>query len=286
MHVLSSMVLGDYKVVLALQIRWVGLISQDGSIAPFWQCDAHFRSTGRGVGRAGVDPSVTHFRQREYQRSTLSLASFGIEFAHCEAENRWPDNNVGRIGVFYMRQVIETAPRDGSAIILVDDAKGTYDVAHWSPEAGEWVGENGGPTKITPSHWYPMPRDKYLPLESDGSSNPSKVGPSPAARAARYATSSVAAALVAAALIGMYFHAEVAAFVTRYAGQQDIFGGSTIGEQVAAQATHLPSQDSQKTDLSAHPHHAEADQASAQEAAQVEPATEASVPEARREQRA
>jgi hypothetical protein len=32
-----------------------------------------------------------------------------------------------------MRQAIETAPRDGSAIILEDDASGTYDVAHWSP---------------------------------------------------------------------------------------------------------------------------------------------------------
>jgi hypothetical protein len=92
-------------------------------------------------------------------------------------------------------------PRDESAIILEDDASGTYDVAHRSPEAGEWVGENGEPTKITPSHWYSMPREKYLSLESDGSSNPSQVRPSPA-RARRYATFSIAAALVAAALIG------------------------------------------------------------------------------------
>src|ERR1700674_5356965 len=114
-----------------------------------------------------------------------------------------------------MRQVIETAPRDGSAIILVDDASGTYDVAHWSPEAGEWVGENGEPTKITPSHWYSMRREKYLSLESDGSSNPSQVRPSPA-RARRYATFSIAAALVAAALIGTYFRDHVAPLVTGY----------------------------------------------------------------------
>ena len=192
-----------------------------------------------------------------------------------------------------MRQTIETAPRDGSAIILEDDATVTYDVAHWSPEAGEWVGENGEPIKITPSHWYSMPRDKYLTLESDGSSNPSEVGPSPA-RARRYATSSVAAALVTAALIGTYFRAEVAAFVTRYAGQQDIFGGSTIGEQAVVQGTQLQSQGSQKPDLLALQQEAEADQASAQaaaqEAAQVKRAVEASVPEAQqsleREQRA
>jgi hypothetical protein len=185
-----------------------------------------------------------------------------------------------------MRRTIETAPRDGNVIILEDDAKGTYDVAHWSPEAGEWVGENGEPTKITPSHWYPMLDSIFLPLEHYGSSKPSQVGPSPAAPARRYATPSIAAALVAVALIGTYFHAEVAVFVTRYAGQQDIFGGSTIGEQVGAQATQLPSHDSQKTDLSAAPQQVEADQASpqarAQEAAQVEPVTVASVPEARR----
>ena len=122
-------------------------------------------------------------------------------------------------------------PRDGSAIIVEDDASATYDVAHSSPEAGEWVGENGEPTKITPSHWSPMPRDKHLSLESDGSSNPSQARPSPA-RARRYATSSIAAALVSAALIGTYFRDDVAAFVMRYAGQQDIFGGSTIGEQL------------------------------------------------------
>src|ERR1700686_2035432 len=100
-----------------------------------------------------------------------------------------------------MRQAIETAPRDETAIILEDDARGTYDVAHWSPETGEWVGENGEPSKITPSHWYPMPRDKYLSAASDGSSNPPQVRPSPA-RALRYATSSIAADPVAAALLG------------------------------------------------------------------------------------
>jgi hypothetical protein len=176
-----------------------------------------------------------------------------------------------------MRQAIATAPRHGSAIILEDDAHGTYDVAHWSAEAGEWVRENGEPSKITPSHWYPIPRDKYLPLERDGSSTPSDAGPS-ASRARRYATSSIAATLVAAALVGMYFRAEVAAYVTRYAGLQDIFRGSTIVEQVVAQETPLPSQDSQNADSLALQQQAEADQ----QAAQVKQAVEASAPEARK----
>ncbi|XIA64493.1 hypothetical protein ACFIOY_37570 [Bradyrhizobium sp. TZ2] len=61
-----------------------------------------------------------------------------------------------------MRHPIEQSPRDGTTIILEDDASGTYDVAHWSTEAGEWVGENGEPSKIAPTHWYPRPRDQFL----------------------------------------------------------------------------------------------------------------------------
>jgi hypothetical protein len=233
-----------------------------------------------------------------------------------------------------MRRTIETAPRDGNAIILEDDAIGTYDVAHWSAEADEWVGENGEPSKITPTHWYPLQGDNYLQQGHDISSSPSLAGPS-ASRAHRYsfsfpfslrrappqrsaasdviaprsvaaaapvtvgafeaqtapveakralhvrrgfAASSIAAALVAAALIGT-------AYVTRYAGQQDILGVSTIGGPVVEQATRLPSQDSRKTDLLALQQQAEADQAraqaGAQEAAQVKQAAEASAPEAR-----
>jgi hypothetical protein len=165
-----------------------------------------------------------------------------------------------------MRRTIETAPRDGKVVILEDDASGTSDVAHWSAEAGEWVGDNGEPSKVTPTHWHPMSSDKYL-QEDEGSSNPSQVGPS-ASRARRYsffpfssgraapqrpqtvsveanptpharrgfATSSIAAALVAAALIGLYFEQE----------------------------TQLPSQDSRKTDLLALQQQAEVDQARAQ----------------------
>jgi hypothetical protein len=240
-----------------------------------------------------------------------------------------------------MRRTIETAPRDGQAIILEDDVFGTYDVAHWSAEAEEWVGENGEPSKITPTHWYPLQGDNYLQQGHDISSSPSLAGPS-ASRAHRYSfsfpfsssrappqrsaasdviaprsvaaaapvtvealkaqtapveakraprarrrfpASSIAAALVATALIGLNFRAEVAAYVTRYVGQQDIFGVSTIGRQVVEQETRLPRQDSRKTDLLALQQQAEADQASAQagaqEAAQVKQAAEAAAPEAR-----
>src|SRR6202047_2760897 len=82
-----------------------------------------------------------------------------------------------------MRRTIETAPRDGNIIILKDDARGTYDVARWSPEAGEWVGENGEPSKITPTHWRPMPGEQSLLslLQEVESSTPSQAGPSTSA---------------------------------------------------------------------------------------------------------
>ena len=171
------------------------------------------------------------------------------------------------MGVFYMRETIETAPRDGSAIILEDDAKGTFDVAHWSSEAGEWVAENGELIMITPSsHWYPIPGDNYLPLRHGGSNRLFQAGSTNLRM--RYVTGSIAAALVAVATIGAYFRTDVAAFVTRYDGQQE------IGAQVIAEELQLPSQNSQTSDLLALPPLAEVE--SKHEPTGVKQAVEAS----------
>ena len=182
---------------------------------------------------------------------------------------------------------IETAPKDGQVIILEDGAMGTYEVAHWSP-FGEWVGENGEPSKITPTHWYPMPpwypmpRDESVLQEHDESvlqehkesSNPSQVG------RARRRLAAIAATLIAAAFIGLNFRSEVAAYVTRYAGQQDIVGIIKIGRQVVAQETRLPSKDMGKTALPAS-RQTEANQAGApEEAQQAQQVALAAVPEA------
>jgi hypothetical protein len=98
-----------------------------------------------------------------------------------------------------MRQAIESAPKNQEAIILEDDASGTFDVAHWSPEAGEWISENGEPSKITPTHWHPLPHDPYL----QPSNSPSRVG------RARLRFAAFSAAFIATALTGLYFRAEV-----------------------------------------------------------------------------
>lgn len=118
-----------------------------------------------------------------------------------------------------MRQTIESAPKNQEAIILEDDASGAFDVAHWSPEAGEWISENGEPSRITPTHWLPLPQDQSL--ERSGTSSP--VGHA----RRRFATFSI----IALVLAGLYFHAEIAAWVTRSAGQQDTVGIGAIDVQ-------------------------------------------------------
>ena len=61
-----------------------------------------------------------------------------------------------------MRREIETVPKDGKLVILEDDVRGTYELARWSTEQSAWVGENGKPIAIAPTHWLPLQRDKCL----------------------------------------------------------------------------------------------------------------------------
>src|SRR6516164_9213658 len=61
-----------------------------------------------------------------------------------------------------MRRVIESAPRDGKFVILEEDAGGNQGVARWSSEAGGWVGEDGEPINIAPTHWYPTQGENHL----------------------------------------------------------------------------------------------------------------------------
>ena len=56
-----------------------------------------------------------------------------------------------------MRRTIDTAPRDGTFVILEDDVSGSFELAQWSAEARGWVRENGEPSKIAPTHWRVMP---------------------------------------------------------------------------------------------------------------------------------
>ena len=143
-------------------------------------------------------------------------------------------------------QLIETAPRDGGFLILEEDTSGKNDIARWASEAGGWVRENGEPIKIRPSYWYPIKGENYLQHGPDISISPSQRGelvapqqqfasdiitsrsdaappetvatakidatavePRRASRARnRFAAFSIAASLVVAVCVGMYFRAE------------------------------------------------------------------------------
>ncbi|MBR0801126.1 hypothetical protein JQ615_37785 [Bradyrhizobium jicamae] len=61
-----------------------------------------------------------------------------------------------------------------------------------------------------------------------------------------FAVSSIATGMVAASLVGLYFHTELASYVTRYVGEQDNVRTATAGVEFVKQETPIPSQDSQK----------------------------------------
>ena len=144
-----------------------------------------------------------------------------------------------------MRQAIDTAPRDGTIVILEDDASGTYDVAHWSAKAGRWVGENGELTKITPTHWYQRPRDQYSLQDDDG----------PPRRSAALPMTAILMAVGFVAVGLLYFQ---------------FFDSETL----------VPRQDAQKTDLALQ-QRAEADHARVKAGTQAKQAVEAPPREAR-----
>jgi hypothetical protein len=60
------------------------------------------------------------------------------------------------VRVILMRSPIESVPKDGQ-FVIVEDESGNDDVARWSPARKTWVGLNGEPIAILPTHWWPMP---------------------------------------------------------------------------------------------------------------------------------
>ncbi len=96
-----------------------------------------------------------------------------------------------------MRQPIDSAPRDGKDI-WVEDATGTFDIARWSPHAGNWVWKNGCPIQIAPTHWYPISDDLF---QEDEQSSSWLQGGRPGLRVT---ASLIAVILVAAALIAVF----------------------------------------------------------------------------------
>ena len=101
-----------------------------------------------------------------------------------------------------MRYTIETAPKNGNIVVLEDDTSGFLEVAHWSPEAGEWIRESGEPIEIKPSHWHAC--YSFAPFSSSDAPQPLTIteATSPARRG--FAIPWSAAKVIAAVLIGIY----------------------------------------------------------------------------------
>ena len=65
-----------------------------------------------------------------------------------------------------MRKAIRTAPRDGKFVVLEEETSGISERAQWS--AGTWIGENGAPVKLRPTHWRPFPLGNVVVHPSAG----------------------------------------------------------------------------------------------------------------------
>lgn len=106
-----------------------------------------------------------------------------------------------------MRYAIETAPRNGSIVVLEDDASGTLEVAYRSP-SGEWIGEYGEPSAITPSHWHPCYNffQSSSRREAPQSPTASKLIASRSVHARQgFVTSWIAPLVITMLLVGIFF---------------------------------------------------------------------------------
>lgn len=106
-----------------------------------------------------------------------------------------------------MRYPIETAPRNGSIVVLEDDASGTLEVAY-RPPSGEWIGEYGEPSAITPSHWHPCYNffQSSSRRESPQSPTASKLIASRSVHARQgFVTSWIAPLVITMLLVGIFF---------------------------------------------------------------------------------
>src|SRR5690242_14337781 len=159
-----------------------------------------------------------------------------------------------------MRQPIETAPRDGSIIILEDDASRTCRLARWSAKMGTWASAEGEPSSTAPSHWRPMPGQIYsqqvkmalrglssVPARSPmasvaGAARRLGAGTAPVQRKRKSRTRPfavfAAACLLVASFAGTYFQYGITAALAQYpVGEEGRSAGADL-----RQAHILPSQ--------------------------------------------
>jgi hypothetical protein len=201
-----------------------------------------------------------------------------------------------------MRYSIDTAPKDGEFVIVVDDASGRFDVVQWLAASQEWVREDGEPSNVRASHWNPISNGEYdlvvkqeagcslsapptpsVPPKTQGllapfsvltivpavgtpdEAEPLVATPTSGERGERRKfTTSIAVGLIAMAIFGLYRHNEVAAFFTRYPDLPN-----AVREKVP-----LASRELRKSGLSAPQPQDESNPTNAADAAQLQQVTE------------
>jgi len=66
---------------------------------------------------------------------------------------------------------IETAPKNEEWIALLGESGDAFEIARWSVEKGHWVGQDGAPVRITPTHWF-RPNPSWLPTAYTSPASP------------------------------------------------------------------------------------------------------------------
>ena len=171
----------------------------------------------------------------------------------------------GRVSAFGGRVEVLSRLMGGPKIAAV--ASGATAVRYLSSEAGECVGENNESSRITPSHWYPMQGAFAVAAPETAAAVGAQTARTQANRRSQVRLGFAISTVATAAFIGVYFHVEVAAFLTGYNFRE------------------LASQELRKPDSVALRPQAEVEQAKAQvatqDAAQITQAVETSALEAR-----
>ena len=120
----------------------------------------------------------------------------------------------GRVSAFGGRVEVLSRLMGGPKIAAV--ASGATVVRYLSSEAGECVGENNESSRIMPLHRYPMQRAFAVAAPATAAAVGAQTARTQANRSSQVRLGFAISTVATAAFIGVYYHVEVAAFLTGY----------------------------------------------------------------------
>ncbi len=103
----------------------------------------------------GVTDQTEYYSDKKYrvaqENSEAAFEELRTAIASLQAENARLKSKVAR----YVWQPIETAPKDGSPVLVFDGEH--YAVGYWATEIGEWWVSKKMKTTMLGTHWMPLP---------------------------------------------------------------------------------------------------------------------------------